>query len=105
MGTLNTIPEAQAEIEVLNGGEPSKALKKLEGQLRKFVMKFRDLGSPADANETCELIEGLAKANNFKTIRVHYQTITPAPDGHTMFVYEATLDKFHCFIYVREMNK
>lgn len=100
---LDTLIEAQAEIEILNDKAPSKSLHKLEGQLRKVILQFRSSGCSPDAYELEEMIEGMAKSNNFKTVRIHYQTITPAPDGHTRLVYEATFDKFHCFVYVRAL--
>ena len=100
---LNTILEAQAEIEVLNGNSWPTRLAKLEEKLRKHVMRMRNSQVDLDAHEIGEFIENLAEANNFRTHRVHYQSVTPAPDGHVMLQYEATLDKFHCFIYVRDI--
>ena len=100
---LNTLPEAQAEVEILNDKYPSKSLLKFEEKLRKEILRLRNNGISLDAHEIHDLMEALAQACNLRTHRIHYQSVTPAPDGHTMLEYEATLDKFHCFIYVRDL--
>ena len=100
---LNTFLPAQAEVEILNNKYPSKSLVKFEEKLCKQVLLLRNNGASMDAHEVQELMEALAETCGFRTCRIHYATVTPAPDGHTMLQYEATLDKFHCFIYVRAL--
>lgn len=100
---LNIMPEAQAEVEILNEKSPNKSLTKFEAKLRKGILLLRNNGDSPDAHEIMEIMESMAESCGFRTHRIHYQTVTPAPDGHTMLVYEATLDKFHCFIYVRDL--
>ena len=100
---LDTLLQAQAEVEILNDKYPSKSLFKFEGRLRKEILRLRDMGASPDAYEIQEMMEKLAELYGFRTHRIHYQSVTPAPDGHTMLQYEATLDKFHCFIYVRDI--
>ena len=99
---LNTVLQAQAEVEILNGKWPSKSLTKFEEKLRKQVLLLRNNGTSMDAHEIQEVMEAIAESYGFRTCRIHYQSVAPAPDGHTMLQYEATLDKFHCFIYVRD---
>ena len=99
---LNTLLQAQAEVEILNDKWPSKSLTKFEEKLRKQVLLLRNSGASMDAHEIQEMMEAIAETCGFRTCRIHYQSVTPAPDGHTMLQYEATLDKFHCFIYVRD---
>lgn len=98
---LDTMLEAQADVEILNDKMPSKSLFKYEEKLRKEVLRLRENGDSLDAYEIESMLDGMAEFLKFKTHRIHYQTITPATDGHTRLVFEATLDKFHCFIYVR----
>lgn len=100
---LNTLPEAQAEVEILNDKYPGKSLFKFEERLRKEILRLRNNDISMDAHEIQDLMEALAQTCNFQTHRIHYQSVTPAPDGYTMLQYEATLDKFHCFIYVRDL--
>lgn len=100
---LNTMLEAQAEVEIINDKSPNKSLTKFEAKLRKGILLLRNNGDSPDAHEIGEIMESMAESCGFRTHRIHYQTITPAPDGHVMLAYEATLDKFHCFIYVRDL--
>lgn len=100
---LNIMLLAQAEVEIINDKYPSKSLIKFEAQLRKQVLQLRNMGVSMDAHEIQGLIDGFAAHYGFRTRRIHYQSVTPTPDGHTMLQYEATLDKFHCFIHVRAL--
>lgn len=100
---LDTMLQAQAEVEILNDKWPSKSLLKFEEKLRKQILLLRNNDVTPDGIEILELMEALAETCGFRTRRIHYQSVTPAPDGHTMLQYEATLDKFHCFIYVRDI--
>lgn len=100
---LDIMLEAQADVEILNDKMPNKSLFKYEEKLRKEVLRLRENGDSLDAYEIESMLLDLAVMTKFRTRRINYQSITPAIDGHTRLVYEATLDKFHCFIYVRDL--
>lgn len=100
---LDMMLEAHADIEILNDKMPNKSLLKFEERLRKEILRLRNNGDSIGAWEIETMLDEMADFLKFKTHRIHYQTIAPAADGHTVLVYEATLDKFHCFIYVRSL--
>lgn len=100
---LNTLLQSQVCVEILNDKFPNKSLYMFEERLQKEILRLRNAREFAGGWELETFMDELATDCKFKTCRLHYQPITTTPDGHTLLVWEATLDKFHCFIYIRAL--
>lgn len=100
MNSLDNLLEAQAELEILSDVNcvPDK-LKQFELKLREAVVEHRKNGTlkrPIVEQSILNLSDELILRT-----RVHYETITPAPDGRLMWVFEATVNSIHMFIHIR----
>lgn len=100
----NTL-EAQAEVELYNASEYKGRLDKFmkfEKELRNHILLKRKLNEKSTENEIKSLINDIAESY-FENIWLQYETVTPAPDGHTMLQFQGKLDKVQVFIYIREL--
>lgn len=99
----------QAEIEILNG-ETSTIISKiqnLEDDLQHLMINAKNINLKFDRFEMEKHIANLAEYNDFTSVRVHYQTVTPNHDGDTMWVYEVHMkdkrgEEIHLFVYILE---
>lgn len=100
MNSLDNLLEAQAELEILTDVNriPDK-LNQFEQKLRNAVMEHRKNGTLKRPNIEQTILD-LSDELILRT-RVHYETITPAPDGRGMWVFEATVNSIHMFIHIR----
>lgn len=100
MPNLDNLLEAQAELEILTDVNriPDK-LNQFEQKLRNAVMEHRKNGTLTRPNIEQTILD-LSDELILRT-RVHYETITPAPDGWVMWVFEATVNSIHMFIHIR----
>lgn len=97
----------QAEIEILNGETLTIACKvqEFENDLRHLIRNAKNINLKFDKFEMEKHIANLAEYNDFTSVRVHYQTVTPNHDGDTMWVYEVHMkdkrgEEIHLFVYV-----